>query len=48
MLVDEQDSPADGTDVVGERSVAVETGPPHIHFSGDSQASQDSSQSFFI
>jgi len=42
MLVDEQDSSANDADVVDERGAAVEAGPSHIHFSGDSQASQDS------
>ena len=48
MLVDEEDSSANVADSVGERSAVVEAGPSHIHFSGDSQASQDSSKPFSV
>ena len=44
MLTDEQDLLVDGIDAVDDRSVAVEAGTAQIHFSGDSQASQDSSK----
>ena len=48
MLVDEEDSSANVADSVGERNAVVEAGPSHIHFSGDSQASQDSSKPFSV